>query len=114
MEMQRQPALSYGRIGGEAGLALTRVAFAAMVKHAGLYEDLEAVKKVFRGISASVLQEQDEKKRDKDVLELLKKDQRFDSIFDCWKEASKMRIWLSAKKQSLLTRFVTSDLSVEE
>ena len=39
--MRSKPNLTYSRIGGESGIRLTRIAFAIMIKFAGLTDDLQ-------------------------------------------------------------------------
>ena len=114
LHMRSKPALSYGRIGGENGRKLTRVAFAAYIKLSGLYADLDAVLNELEYATISFAEDNDDAKQDKEILDVLKADPRFDSIFNCWAIASKMRIWLNGKRQSLHSRYVREDQPEEE
>ena len=101
--MSSRPNLTFCRIGGDNGTKLTRIAFAVMVKFTGLTTALEQMLSEVEYASIS-LPEKEGTERDKAVLEVLQADPSFDKIINCWTAASKMRIWLNGKKQSLISR----------
>ena len=68
--MRSKPSLSYSRIGGANGDKLTKMAFAVLVKLAGLITDLTGILNELDYVSFT-LPEQDGPAKDKAILEAL-------------------------------------------
>lgn len=111
--MRSKPSLSYGRIGGEYGQRLTRITFAVIVKLSGLTYEID---RVLDELDAASIGLPDEKgtERDKAILEILRDDPNFEKILNSWVVASKMRIWLNGKKQSVISQLTNEKQSEEE
>ena len=108
--MRSKPSLS--RIGGENGQKLTRAAFAAMVKLAGLTREVDRIVQELE-VAAMSMPEAGAKMREQAMLEVLLNDKSYDKILGHWMIAAKMRIWINAKKQRVIGR-LTNDESTEE
>ena len=99
--MRSKPSMTYSRIGGPNGSKLTRIAFAVMIKMAGLATDLTQLLDELDYASMS-LPEEEGPEKELSILETLQANASFEKIKNSWVAASKMRIWLNGKKQSLV------------
>ena len=79
-----------------------------IIKLAGLTQDLETIVQELDFASLS-LPEATDPSHDKAVLEVLKSQPAFEKILNYWITASKMRIWLNGKKQSVISRLTSSE-----
>ena len=60
------------------------------------------------------LPEENAMQRDKAILEIMRDDPNFEKILNSWVVASKMRIWLNGKKQSVISQLTSEKQSEEE
>lgn len=74
--MRSKPSLNYSRIGGKNGDKLTKMAFAVLVKLAGLVTDLTGLLNEL-DYASFTLPEEDGPAKDKSILEALQKDPSF-------------------------------------
>jgi len=87
----------YARVGGEQGMQLSRAAFAVVVKFSDLTLDLVTI------LDEVELMWEEKEGNLKEILEHLKTElPATEKLAKRWESASKMRSWLSQKKQALI------------
>ena len=113
LQLYMRSKVSLSRIGGENGQKLTRAAFAAMVKLAGLTMEVERVVLELE-VAAKSLPEAGAPMREQDMLEVVLNDKSYHKILIHWISAAKMRIWINAKKQRVIGRLTNDEQTEEE
>mmetsp|Transcript_41592 Transcript_41592/g.63467 ORF Transcript_41592/g.63467 Transcript_41592/m.63467 type:complete len:82 (+) Transcript_41592:2658-2903(+) len=78
----------FSRLGGKSGLAMTRSAFAVMVKFSDLHEDFTAL---VDEVAMQASLEEEGPTRDKAIMDQIKESAHGDMIIRRWESASRMR-----------------------
>jgi hypothetical protein len=93
-------------LGGDAGLKLTRTAFAVMLK---LNHHLQGcLEEIIDAIDLRVgddIPEEEGEERDEAIQEVCMEQDHFKIVQKVWASATKMRNWLSVKKSSVTNKF---------
>ena len=99
-EMQ-VPAVSYAKQGGEAGLRLTRAAFAVMAKYSQMGSKLENMVNEIDILETELDSSLDEKGKLRELREKLKNEPDFKELLKQFNHAGRMRLWIAEKKKNL-------------
>jgi hypothetical protein len=94
---EKRKPIPLARIGGKAGLQMSRIAFAIMIKFSDLLDIFQMI--------VNAIQIQIELNDDKnEIMSIIKEQESSGLIIDKWLSAANMRQWINEKKKNVMTK----------